>query len=117
VADLHQLGGFAVLVVAGLLTLTSAGVALVDRGHDLLPRLASVALAVFLVQGLVGVLLMLSASGPREWLHVVYGVVLAGIVPLASSFTAEAPPRSRSWVLALTGVIALLLAWRLFGTG
>ena len=115
--SLHLLGGFAVLAMAAILTLVSAGVALVDRGHELVPRLAGVGLAVFLVQGLVGVFLLLSGVGPSEWLHVVYGVVLAGVVPLASSFTSEAPPRARSWVFAGIGVVALLLAWRLFGTG
>ena len=115
--SLHVIGGFAVLGVAAVLTLVAAGVALADRGHDLIPRLAGVALAAFAVQGLVGVVLLLSGTGPRDWLHVVYGVVLAGVVPLGSSFTSEAPPRARSWAFAGIGVVALLLAWRLFGTG
>jgi hypothetical protein len=117
VADLHEAGAYLVLAVAALLTLAALAAAALDRGHDLLQRLVAVAWAVFVVQGLAGAALLLTGDGPEQALHVLYGVGLAVIIPLTGSFTAEAPPRMRSWALAVTGVVALLLTWRLFGTG
>jgi len=46
-----------------------------------------------------------------------YGVLVAGVLPLANVFSSEAPAKARSGVLAVAGVVTLGLLWRLVRTG
>ncbi len=73
--------------------------------------------ASLVVQVLVGVLLYVGGSRPLEPLHLLYGVAILAVLPLASSFAADAPPRPRSGVRAVAGLMVVLLAWRLLSTG
>jgi hypothetical protein len=117
VGELHALGGFATLAAGVALALSGAGAALLDRGHALVESASAIALAVFVVQGLVGILLLLNGLQPNEILHLAYGLTIAAVVPLAMAATRQQAPRLRSGVLGLAGVIVLFLVWRLFLTG
>ncbi len=104
------------LVGAALLSAVSAGAAVVDRGGPWVERLRRAVLALVASEVLLGGVLWLSGARPAEGLHLLYGALILGPLPLASSFAAEAPPRARSWVLAVAGGLLLLFAWRLFAT-
>ncbi|HEY7333222.1 MAG TPA: hypothetical protein VH859_09730 [Candidatus Limnocylindria bacterium] len=114
---LHAIGSVVTLVAAGMLVAGAGIAALVDRGHDATRPLAGLVLGAFVVQSLLGLALLVGGTSPSETLHLLYAVGLVAVVPLARVFAAEAPDRARSGVLAVAGVVALALAWRLFGTG
>ncbi|MDQ6682975.1 MAG: hypothetical protein M3Y88_06870 [Chloroflexota bacterium] len=68
-------------------------------------------------QVVIGAALYLGGARPREPLHLLYGAALLAVIPLASTFAAEAPPRPRGVVMVGAGIVLLLLAWRLRSTG
>jgi hypothetical protein len=117
-ADLHGTLGFLILVAALLFVLVAAITAWLGRGGDAwIARLRLVFEAILLVQVVVGAIVFLTGARPTEWLHLVYGIAILAVIPLATTFASEAPPRSRSGVLAVAGLVILLLAWRLLSTG
>jgi heme A synthase len=104
--------------VAALVFAIVAGIsAWLDRWHGLVRRLSLALGALLVLQVVLGVVVFLTGSRPSEGLHVLYGIVVLAVLPLASSFAAEAPPRPYSGVLAVGGLVVLLLAWRLLATG
>jgi heme A synthase len=114
---LHGIGAVASAAAAAILVLAAVGAGTIDRWHEWVRRLALVATGVFGLQGVVGLVLMLLGGEFREGLHLLYGLGLVFAVPLGLSFASDAPDRARSWVVAISGVAALLLVWRLFSTG
>lgn len=116
-STLHHLLGWSVLgfIVAFVLGCAlGAGLGIgprwIERGRLGLTGLVVVELA-------VGGLLLLGGSRPAEGLHLIYGLALLGVLPLASSFAAEAPARPRALVFAAGGLVMVLLVWRLVATG
>jgi hypothetical protein len=67
-------------------------------------------------QGLVGVPLLL-ASGPRDALHVLYGLALALALPLTATIVREGSPRRTALTLGLASLFAAGLAIRGITTG
>lgn len=117
-SQLHGTLGMLALVAALLFALAAALVAWLDRGGDAwIARLRLALEAILVVQVLIGLVLFLAGARPSEWLHFVYGLGILAAIPLATSFASDAPPRARSGVLAVAGVVVLLLAWRLLSTG
>lgn len=114
---LHGLLGSLVMVAAALFAVGGGIAVWLDRGHAWVRRGAILLIAMLLVQVLVGAIVYASGTRPREGLHLLYGVAILGVLPLAFSFASEAPPRPRSGVMAIGGAITLLLAWRLLSTG
>jgi heme A synthase len=114
----HATLGIAVAGVALLFVLVAAVTAWLDRGgHAQIMRLRLGVQALLAVQVVLGGLLYLTGARPGEVLHLVYGIAILGVLPLATTFASDAPPRARSWVLAVAGLLILLLAWRLLSTG
>jgi hypothetical protein len=114
----HATIGIAVMAVALLFALVAGLTAWLDRGgHGWILRLRLGVEALLLVQVALGALLYVAGGRPGELLHLVYGIAILGVLPLATTFASDAPPRSRSWVLAVAGLVILLLAWRLLSTG
>lgn len=114
--SLHGLGAMVGVIGAAALVLASIVAFVVDRGHAAV-RLAWIAyVALMVAQALAGLVLLLG-GGPRESLHLLYGAVLIAVVPFALRFAEEAPDRDRTAVLAVAGLAALLICWRLFATG
>jgi hypothetical protein len=115
---LHGTLGFLILVAGLLFALVGGITAWLGRGGDAwVVRLRLVLEGILVVQVLVGAVVFISGARPTEWLHFVYGVAILAVIPLATTFASEAPPRARSGVLAVAGVVILLLAWRLLSTG
>jgi len=120
VGELHSLGAGATLITTGLFGLFAAGVALTDgagRAHGVLRSLRIAIGIVVGLEAMLGVILFATGQRPAEGLHLLYGLAILGVIPLAASLTAEAPPRPRAAVLAVAAVVQLLLVWRLYTTG
>lgn len=116
--QLHATIGFLILLAGLLFAVAGAIVAWLGHGGDVwIARLRLWLEAVLVVQVVIGALVFLTGARPTEWLHLVYGVVILAVIPLATTFASDAPPRARSGVLAVAGVVILLLAWRLLSTG
>ncbi len=114
---LHALLGSIVMAVAALFVVGAGVATWLDRGHDLVRRAVLAMGAILVIQVLAGVVLYLGGTRPAEGLHLLYGVVIVAVLPFASSFASEAPPRSYSGAAAIAGMLILLLAWRLLSTG
>ncbi len=76
------------------------------RGGLVIAELAAIA------QGLFGVLLLVFVGGPKESLHVLYGVALALAIPLAASLVRDRTPRGQSVALGFAVLFAAGLAIR-----
>jgi hypothetical protein len=116
-AELHGLGSAITLAAIAAFGVAAAVVAVADRFHDALGRLRTLLLVVIGLQVLVGAGTWLSGVRPRDDLHMLYGVVLLAVLPLADNFAEEAPPRARAGVLAVAALVGLALVWRLSSTG
>jgi hypothetical protein len=116
-ADVHAAAGMLTLVATALFLLSAAIAAVLDRWHEGARILAGVVLGAIVVQSGIGLVVMIGGDEPQEGLHLLYGVGLLAVIPLALTFASEAPRRSRSAVLAVAGMAAVLLAWRLLTTG
>lgn len=116
-AAAHGALAVAAIVAAGLLASIGGVASWRDAGHEAVRRLASAATLVFGMVGAFGLGSLLTGGQPGEGLHLLYGLAMVGIVPLGLTFAADAPPRAQSGVLAVAGLTALLLGWRLFATG
>ncbi len=66
----------------------------------------------FVLQGLVGLALLLTGARLRDGLHVLYGVVLVLVLPIAASYTAGHERRREPLVFGLVGVFMLGLTIR-----
>lgn len=116
-SSVHELGAAAALAAAAVLAVGGGLASWRDTAHAPVRMAAFAAAAVFGITALFGIVTLVSGPAPREWLHFVYAAALLGVVPLALVFASEAPPRQRSGVLAVAGLVALLVIWRLYATG
>lgn len=116
-SDIHATAGMLTLVATALFLLSAAIAAALDRWHEGARILAGVVLGGIVVQSGIGLAVMIGGEEPQEGLHLLYGVALVAVIPLALTFASEAPRRTRSAVLAVAGTAAVLLAWRLLTTG
>lgn len=67
---------------------------------------------VFVLQALVGVALLLSGARLRDSLHVLYGIVLILVLPIAASYTAGRQRRREPLIFGLAGLFMVGLALR-----
>ena len=116
-AEVHKAFGFGVIGVTLAFTIF-AGILFFGPGANKWLERSRIAMAAIVgVQLLLGIITYGTGARPDETLHIVYGIVLAGALPLASRFAEEAPPKPRAGVLAGAGLVMLLLLWRLVETG
>ncbi len=98
------------MVVVGLWAL---GALLTRRGlSGSLVATLLIAEGLILVQGLFGVLLLLSGSRPANLLHLLYGVAAAISLPAALAYTRDRSERTRLLVFAFTALWIVGLAIR-----
>jgi hypothetical protein len=115
-AQLHSFGASIVLgavLVAGLLATIFA----IRGGSSWTDRLRLGLTVVIGLQVVSGIAVFATGSRPSESLHLLYGLAALAILPFASTFASEAPPRPRAWVLAGVCLFLLAIAWRLASTG
>jgi heme A synthase len=113
----HAAFGLAIMASTALFTLTAGGLALTTGSTTWLEWARNGLLTLIAIQILIGAIVYLDGWRPQEPLHFLYGAILLGILPLASTFASEAPPKPRSAVLAIAGLVMLVLLWRLLETG
>lgn len=116
-AEVHSTFGLGVIGATAAFTLFAGGLALSD-GANVWLEWGRIGLLVLIGAEIVlGAVTYATGARPDESLHLLYGVLLVGALPLANRFAEEAPPKPRATVLAVTGIVMLLLLWRLVGTG
>jgi hypothetical protein len=115
--EAHRVIAYVIIGATTVFTLTAAGLAFTSGATLWFERARSVLLGAIVLQLLVGAIVYGSGHRPDESLHLIYGVVLLGALPLAGRFAAEAPPKPRAGVFGVAGVVMLLLLWRLVETG
>ncbi len=80
-------------------------------------RLLGLALLLIASTGAGGLALLLRGPGPRELLHLLYGVLAFALMPLVDSQTRGAQPRARGLARAAGALVTVALIARLFATG
>lgn len=116
-AEVHSTFGLGVIAATAAFTLYAGALALSHGSDTWLERSRVLLLVLILIQLVLGVVTYGTGARPDEPLHLLYGVLLAGALPLAGRFAAEAPPKPRAGVLAVTGLVMAALLWRLVETG
>lgn len=118
--QLHAIGAWVVVAVVigfGLVATALAALDPAGRGQQLL-RIVRVLVGVLVgVEALLGVVLFVGGARPAEMLHLLYGLAILVVLPVAAGFADEAPPRPRAGVMAAAAVVQLLLIWRVYLTG
>ncbi len=72
---------------------------------------------VLAVAGMLGGLTALGGAGPRDGLHIVYGVFVVVTIPVAAFAAAGQEPGRRRATWTIAGVVLVILVLRLFQTG
>ncbi len=73
--------------------------------------------ALFILQGLVGVLMFASGRRPHDNLHWLYGVLLVIVLPIATSYVSGRDPRREPLVYGIAGLFMVGLTIRALTTG
>jgi heme A synthase len=73
--------------------------------------------ALFIIQGLVGVLMFANGRRPHDNLHWLYGVLLVIVLPIAMSYVSGRDPRREPLVYGIAGLFMFGLALRASMTG
>ena len=73
--------------------------------------------ALFIVQGLVGVLTFANGRRPHDNLHWLYGVLLVIVLPIAMSYVSGRDPRREPLVYGIAALFMAGLTIRAFTTG
>ena len=115
---LHQ--GFANAVVLYALALAAWGIFLWARGRN--PSGGYLGALIFaegliLLQGLVGIALLVLGHRPHDALHYLYGVVAAVTLPSAYAFGDRGTTPRDSLIFGLAGLFLVGIAIRAFSTG
>jgi mannitol-specific phosphotransferase system IIBC component len=73
--------------------------------------------ALFVAQGVVGVLMFANGRRPHDNLHWLYGVLLVIVLPIAMSYVSGREPRREPLVYGIAGLFMAGLTIRAFTTG
>jgi hypothetical protein len=116
--DLHVLLTWATVVAMAALA-PHAGVRVVrgrEPGHI---AEVGVGLALILIgmTAAAGLAMLARGERPREWLHLIYALVVFGLVPATDALTEHAPPRTKALARLAGAVVALAVIARLAATG
>lgn len=117
-SELHRLAGQLALALAVVMLAWSL-VLLALRGEPgrlFAANLVWLGLAIVASAG-IGALMLLAGGSPREGLHLLYGVLAVGALPATLLLVEGRPPRQRSAILAIAGLVLVILLLRLFETG
>ena len=73
--------------------------------------------ALFILQGLVGVLIFVGGRRPHDPLHWLYGPLLVIVLPIAASYVSGRDSRREALVYGIAGLFMFGLAFRAYMTG
>jgi hypothetical protein len=117
--DLHFLLG--ALSAAAILAATVEGAVRIGTGHPAgvaAERTRTTLLFLVGMTAAAGLALLATGHHPKEWVHLVYGVLAFGLIPVAdNAATSLSSDRARAVARLGGGVVALVVVTRLFVTG
>ncbi len=113
----HAAGGMILFGVSGVFALAALALTALGGVRPWLEWARRILTFLLLMQVFLGALLYATGDRPAEGLHVLYGALVVGTLPVAHTFSSEAPAKARSGVLCAAGVVTLGLLWRLLRTG
>lgn len=116
--DLHGSLGAVALVLAALGAAWSVATLVLRRppGRLYVVNLVWVVIVLALT-GALGVLQLASGAGPKDGLHVLYGIVAVAALPIAAAAASGRPERQQAVIGVIGTIVALILVLRLFQTG
>jgi len=115
--DLHRLVAELALALAALGAAWSVVAVIARRapGRLYVANLIWAAIAVLATAGL-GAILLGTGPGPRDGLHVVYGVLAAAALPIAAGLAAGRTESQRRGIGFVASIVLMILVLRLFQT-
>ena len=113
VLSLHGRVAYALVLYYTLVGLWAIVQGIRDRGPDrTLSGAIAVATIAAVVQGVLGLLVLLFRGAPADTVHMLYGVALALAMPLAGTIVRDRTPRGQSIALGIAALFAAGLAIR-----
>ena len=116
-SQLHGALGIAVIGASVLFALAAFATNAMDRSPRWLDGVRLVIAALAVVGASTGFALALAGTGPSEWIHWLYGVLMVAVPVMAGSVDFGASTRARSIGFGVAGVVMALIAWRLAASG
>jgi hypothetical protein len=116
--DLHVALTSATLV-GFLAAAIEGGIRAVHRGEAGGAARAGLNISVVLVgmTAAAGLAMLVRGDRPLEWLHVLYALLVFGMIPALDSVALQAGPRAQGFARFAGGVLGLVVIARLFATG
>jgi heme A synthase len=116
--QLHQVVANALLLLMLLLGLWGLLMALVKRGVGGSYRSTYVlAGGVFGLQAVIGLVMLIAGFRPKDWLHLLYGIVPFVALAWAWGYAAKTEPRRESLALGVAALFTFGLVIRAMTTG
>jgi hypothetical protein len=113
VLSLHGRVGYALVLYYMLVGLWGIVQGARDRGPNASFRGAiAIATIAAVVQGGLGLLILVFSGAPRETLHILYGLAVVVAMPLAATLVRDRTPRGQSVALGLAALFTAGLAIR-----
>ncbi len=115
---IHRLLAWAAIVgvVAGIGWSAYLAVTRRDGGSGF-ERFQASAVALLIVAGVSGLLMLATGARPTDGLHLLYAAIAVALIPLARSFLGGAGGRRAGALLLVAFVVLGALVYRLFATG
>jgi len=113
VFSLHGRVAYALVLYYALVGVWAIVQGIRDRGPDSSLRGAiAIATIAAVTQGVLGLLVLVFRGGPRDTVHILYGLALAVAMPLAATLIRDRTPRGQSIALGLAALFTAGLAIR-----
>jgi uncharacterized membrane protein YiaA len=113
VFSLHGRVAYALVLYYTLVGLWAIVQGVRDRGPDKsLSGAIAIATIAAVVQGILGLLVLVFRGAPADSVHVLYGVALAVAMPLAGTIVRDRTPRGQSIALGIAALFTAGLAIR-----
>ena len=116
-SQLHAALGLAVIGASVLFALAAFASNALDRSPRWLDRARLVIAGLAVTGASTGFALALTRTGPSEWIHWLYGVLMVAVPVMAGSVDFGTSARVRSIGFGVVGVAMALIAWRLAASG
>jgi heme A synthase len=118
VTEFHQIVANGLLILMLLLGLWGLLMAIAKRGVGGSYRSTYIlAIAVFGLQAVIGAALLITGHRPKDWLHLLYGIVPFIALGWAWGYAAKAAPRRESLTLGFAALFTFGLIIRAMTTG
>lgn len=114
---IHAAAAPALIACLAILAIVSGACVAAGRGHGAVEWARRGLLAVVAAQAAVGLALAHRGGMPAEWIHWLYGPAIIATLLLPGALRDDLPVERRTGAVAVSSVLAALLAWRLWASG